>query len=85
MDEIAWAPVAAARRVKGGGVIQIQVVGTGTVRIPAAGLPARMALYAEGPKPGSRGARVPCTREGNDLVFTMINELRGRWLYGVPE
>ena len=85
VDEIAWAPVAAARRVKGGGVIQIQVVGTGTVRIPAAGLPARMALYAEGPKPGSRGARVPCTREGNDLVFTMINELRGRWLYGVPE
>jgi hypothetical protein len=85
VDEIAWAPVAAARRIEGGAVIQIQVVGTGTVRIPAAGLHAHLALFVEGPKPGSRGVRVPCTREGNALVFTMTNDLRGRWLYGVPE
>jgi len=59
--------------------------GTGTVRIPAAGLAARLTLFAEGPKPGSRGERIPCKREGDTLVFQAKNELRGRWLYGVEQ
>jgi len=84
VDEIGWAPVAAARRVAGGAVIQIQVAGTGRVLIPVAGLPASLTLFAEGPKPGSRGERIPCSREGGVLVFQATNELRGRWLYGVP-
>ena len=84
VDEIGWAPVAAARRVGGGAVIQIQVAGTGMVRIPVAGLPSSLTLFAEGPKPGSRGERIPCSREGDILVFAATNALRGRWLYGVP-
>jgi hypothetical protein len=85
VDEIAWAPVAPARRVPGGAVIQIQVSGNGTVRIPAASLPGNLALFAEGPRPGSRGERVPCHREGDGLIFQATPELRGRWLYGVPQ
>jgi hypothetical protein len=84
MDEIGWAPVAAARRVAGGAVIQIQISGKGMVRIPVAGLPSSLTLFAEGPKPGSRGARIPCSREGDALIFSATNELRGRWLYGLP-
>jgi hypothetical protein len=83
VDEIGWAPVAIARRVADGAVIQIQVSGTGKVRVPAAGLPASLTLYAEGPKPGSRGERIACTREGDALIFQATKELRGRWLYGV--
>jgi hypothetical protein len=83
IDEIGWAPVATERRVEGGALIQMQVSGTGTVRIPAAGLPAELALFVEGPKPGSRGARVACRRENGALVFEATQELRGRWLYGV--
>jgi len=83
VDEIAWAPVAAARRVAGGAIIQILVSGTGKVRIPVVGLPATLTLFAEGPKPGSRGERIPCSRAGDVLLFSATNELRGRWLYGV--
>ena len=83
LDEIGWAPIAPERRVEGGALIQLQVSGTGTVRIPAAGLPTDVALFVEGPKPGSRGARVPCRRENDDLVFDATKELRGRWLYVV--
>lgn len=82
IDEIGWAPVAPERRVEGGALIQMQVSGTGTVRIPAAGLPAELALFVEGPKPGSHGARVACRRENGALVFEATKELRGRWLYG---
>jgi hypothetical protein len=83
MDEVGWAPVAPQRRIEGGALIQLQVSGTGTVRIPAAGLPAKLALFVEGPKPGSRGASVPCRREGDAFVFKATKELRGHWLYGV--
>lgn len=84
VGEIAWAPVASARRVPGGAVIQIQVAGTGEISIPAPNLPANFKLFAEGPKPGSRGARIPCHREGNAIVFRATDELRGRWLYVAP-
>ena len=82
LNEIAWAPVAAERRVPGGAVIQIQASGEGTVRIPAAHLPAEIELFAEGPTPGSRGARVPCRREQSALVLELTKEISGRWLFG---
>jgi hypothetical protein len=83
MDEIGWAPVAAERRAEGGALIQMQVSGTGTVRIPAAGLPSDLKLFVEGPKPGSRGKPIPCRREGDALVFKSTKELRDQWLYGI--
>lgn len=83
MDVIGWAPVARGRRVEGGAVMQIQASGTGTVRIPAAGLPQKLTLFAEGPKPGSRGSRVPFRRDNNTLVFTVTKEIAHRWLYAV--
>ena len=83
MDEIGWAPVAPERRVEKGALIQMRVTGKGTVRIPAAGLPAELVLFVEGPKPGSRGARVACHRENGALVFEVTKELGGHWLYGV--
>ena len=83
VDEIGWAPVARQRRVEGGALIQMQVSGTGTVRIPATGLPSNLALFVEGAKPGSRGTPIPCKLEGGALVFKATNELRGRWIYGV--
>ena len=55
MDEIGWAPVAAERRVEGGAVIQLQVSGTGTVRIPAAGLPASSRCLSKGRSPAAVG------------------------------
>jgi hypothetical protein len=63
---------------------QLGVSGTGTVRVPATGLPADSALYAEGPKPGSRGERDPCHLENGNLVFAATADLKGRPLYGVP-
>lgn len=83
MEMIGWAPVVLERRVEGGALIQIQVSGAGTVRIPAAGLPAELALYSEGAKPGSRGETVPCHRKNNALVFTATEALAHRWLYVV--
>ena len=82
MDEIGWAPVALERRIEGGALLQLQVSGEGTVRIPAAGLPTELRLFVEGPKPGSRGALIPSQREGDSLVFKATKELRGRWIYG---
>ena len=83
MDEIGWAPVAPERRVEDGALIQLQVSGTGIVRIPAAGLFTNLRLFVEGPKPGSRGAPIPCQRQGDALVFKATQELSGRWLYGI--
>jgi hypothetical protein len=83
MDEIGWAPVGPERQVPGGALIQIQVSGRGTVRIPAAALPPGIALFVEGAKPGSRGALVPCRREKDSLLFDATEQLRGRWIYGV--
>ncbi len=81
MKRIAWAPVAAERRVEGGAVMQFLVDGSGTVRIP---VPAWMNLIAEGPTPGSRGGAVPSRMEAGVLVFEATPALAGKWLYGVP-
>jgi hypothetical protein len=52
--------------------------------VPAEELPAGLDLVIEGRAPGSRGAILPCRREGDRLVFTVDEASSGRWLYGVP-
>ncbi|MCX6622530.1 MAG: hypothetical protein NTY38_15975, partial [Acidobacteria bacterium] len=79
LDAIAWAPVAAERRIPNGAVLQIQVSGTGGVRIPTV----ELTLFAEGAKPGSRGPRVPHRMENGALVFEATPALNGKWIYGV--
>lgn len=81
---IAWAPVGEERRVDGGAVMQVLVYGGGAVRIPAVGLPEKIALIAEGVKPGSRGEEVPAEISEGSLAFTLPGHLSGRWLYVVP-
>ncbi len=82
--QVAWAPVAEARRVPGGAVVQILARGKGTLRIPAAHLPVGLQLFAEGPTPGSRGNAVDSHREGDTLVVEIGPGTAGPWLYGVP-
>ncbi len=81
---IAWAPVAAERRVDGGALLQIMVHGSGVVRLPAVDLPDGLQIVAEGPTPGSRGEVVPSRRENGEIVVTVAPAQSGRWMYGVP-
>lgn len=84
MAQLAWAPVPVERRVPGGAVLQAMVYGTGTIRIPAAHLPAELEVVAEGPTPGSRGHTVQSRRENGALVITVSPAESGRWLYAAP-
>ena len=84
LEEVAWAPVPGTRQAPGGAVLQIMSRGEGTLRIPAAGLPAGIEIVAEGPIPGRRGVCVPSRLEDGSLVFTVTREAAGRWLYGLP-
>jgi hypothetical protein len=84
LEQIAWAPVPAERRVPGGAILQIMVSGQGTIHIPAHGLPSAVELIAEGATPGSRGKIVASRMEGGELVFSASGETEGRWLYVVP-
>jgi hypothetical protein len=65
-------------------VFLILAQGAGTVRVPAGGLPPRVALWVEGSTPGSRGAKVASRREGDALVFES-GDSQGRWVYVVAE
>lgn len=92
VGQIAWSPVPKERRVPNGAVLQAMVHGAGGVRIPIAslGTPGASAapnleLFTQGPRPGSRGAAVPCHCENGFLVFDVSGEVAGRWLYGVPK
>ena len=85
VDEIGWAPVAEARRVPNGAVVQIMVRGSGGVRIPTAGLPPSFSLIAQGPTPGSRGADVSFRLANGAIVFEAGGELNGRWIYVVTK
>jgi hypothetical protein len=84
LGQIAFGPVPAGRRVEGGAVFLILAQGAGTVRVPAGGLPPRVALWVEGSTPGSRGAKVASRREGDALVFES-GDSQGRWVYVVAE
>ncbi|HNR33608.1 MAG TPA: hypothetical protein PKO36_00410 [Candidatus Hydrogenedentes bacterium] len=81
---VAWAPVPESRKVADGAILQLMAHGQGVLRIPAETLPESVTLFAEGPKPGSRGAVIPFQRENGALVFTVTPELSGRWIYAVP-
>jgi len=81
---VAFAPVPTSRLVDGGAVLVVLAQGTGKVRIPAAGLPARVTLWTEGSRPGSRGAAVAFHREADRLVFE-AGDTHGRWVYVVAE
>ncbi|MFB3825934.1 MAG: hypothetical protein ACE15B_04160 [Bryobacteraceae bacterium] len=85
MPLVAWAPIPQVRRVPGGAVYQIQCQGAGVVRVPDAAMPRRLTIYAEGPRPGSRGEEVASRRENGSLILEITSALSGRWLYLVPE
>lgn len=69
---VAWAPVASARRVEHGAVMQILVYGAGELRIPVTPPAFPVELVREGAAPGSRGQIVPSRIEGGLLVFTAV-------------
>ena len=81
---VAWAPIPESRRVPGGAVWQAMVHGAGALRIPAAGLPRNMKVFAQGATPGSKGAEVPVSFEGENLLLKLEPGFSGAWLYGVP-
>jgi hypothetical protein len=80
---IAWAPVQASRRVENGAVLTVYTDAAGEVRIPAAGLPPEVDVFAEGPAPGSKGAPVPHRMEGGALILSVPEGLRARFCYVV--
>jgi hypothetical protein len=84
LAEIAFGPVPVDRRVDGGAVFEIRVQGSGTVRVPAAGLPPAVTLWTEGVRPGSRGAAVAARCEGETIVFE-AGDTQGRPVYIVAE
>jgi hypothetical protein len=84
LARIVWGPVPKERQVPGGAIFQLQVHGTGMVRIPRGNLPQRLEMVAEGPTPGSRGPVVPAHWEDDALVLNINGKLSGRQLWGVP-
>ena len=81
---VTFAPVTAIQRVPGGAVCQASIHGTGTVRIPAAGLPAKVKLFLEGATLGSKGPEVPHQRIEEMLVVRITPAESGRELWIVP-
>jgi hypothetical protein len=81
LAEVAWAPVPAMRRVPSGAILQILARGAGELRIPAVGLPAAVEVIAEGPTPGSRGAKVSSGLRDGVLAIQLRQELSGKPLY----
>lgn len=81
LNTLAWAPMPDECRVAGGAVLYLQVHAPGNceLRIPTVGLPTKVAVFAQGAKPGSRGTQVASVRrEDNALVIpTPKNGLRG--------
>lgn len=83
-DQIAWAPVAEARRIPGGAYLQVLARGNGALRIPAPPLPARLQFVTEGQTPGSRGNPVESRQDGKAIILETGPGVSGRWLYGIP-
>jgi len=67
---VAWAPVAANRRVPGGAVMEIWAHGPAELSIPLGESNARGRLFLHGPRPGSVGEEVPATVRDGLLRFT---------------
>lgn len=67
MPHVAWAPVAAERRVPGGAVMELWVQGEGDLRIPLAEDLSAARLFLQGPRPDAAGAAVPARVESGEL------------------
>jgi len=83
LAQIAFAPVAAERRVQGGAAMQILAAGDGAVRVPAVDIPAGAQLFAEGDAPGSRGTAVAARVRDGSIEFELNPRISGRWIYVV--
>ncbi|MBN1343668.1 MAG: hypothetical protein JXQ73_13350 [Phycisphaerae bacterium] len=81
---LAFGPLVAERRLPDGAVCEVCVHGTGTVRIPAVGLPDKVRVFAAGPILGSRGPEVPYQRDGQTLALKITPSESGRWLWVAP-
>lgn len=82
---LTFAPVSESRRVPGGAVATVCVQGDGDVRIPAHGWPASVKLFAQGPRPGSKGAAVASDREEPFEVVHLTPAESGRQIWSVPQ
>jgi hypothetical protein len=78
-------PVPQERRVEGGAVLMVMTRGEGTLTLPSAGLPKKMAFYAEGAKPGSKGDLLAEAETAPGAPFTIEVPAGAlhRWIYGV--
>ncbi len=84
MATVGWGPVAPERRKAGGAVFQLRSDGSGEVYVPASVLPERFTAWAEGAKPGSKGAQVAVSLNDGKATFTIDGQSAGRWVYVVP-
>ena len=79
-----FTPVPEQRRVPGGAIFEINVHGSGTVRIPFFETEDPVKIFTQGATPGSKGSEVAFQREGNRLVLDVTPEISGRLLWVVP-
>ncbi|MDI9384832.1 MAG: hypothetical protein QM518_11080 [Verrucomicrobiota bacterium] len=84
LSQVAWAPVPEKRRVAGGAVLQVQLHGSGLIRIPRAGLPQGLRFFAEGAKPGDRGEPIEAALVEDTYELHVPPTASGRWIYGCP-
>ena len=81
LAHVAWAPVAANRRVPGGAVLEVWATGAAQLRIPLPpGLTAAR-LFQQGPRLGSVGGEVPLRLEAGHAVIATKAEWGGGHLY----
>jgi hypothetical protein len=81
---VAFAPIGESRRVSGGAIGTVCIQGDGDVRIPAHGLPAKVKLFTQGPKPGSKDAEAASRREDQTEVVHITPAESGRQIWIVP-
>jgi hypothetical protein len=81
---VAFAPIGESRRVSGGAIGTVCIQGDGDVHIPAQGLPAKVKLFTQGPKPGSRAAEAASHRENQTEVVHITPAESGRQIWIVP-
>jgi hypothetical protein len=83
MAHLAWAPVAANRRVPGGARMEIWAVGDGAIRIPLVTEDLKGKLFFAGGKPGSLGGEVPAEVRDGVLCFESKASWPQKHLYWV--
>lgn len=81
---VTFAPIDESRRVSGGAIGTVCIQGDGDVRIPAHGLPAKVKLFTQGPKPGSKDAQAASHRDEQAEVVHITPAESGRQIWIVP-